>query len=124
MTTGGVLTPGQQLRMWTSRERQAVDFSAIKNADDPGRFATRGGHDEYNRTSISDGPWDLLGARDQLFTIVTDTVGAGRHHRRCCRPSTSPLRGADEPSCYANFLRALAGTAWERRTSWPISTSS
>ena len=123
----GVITPGQTLRIVDLEGKQAVDFLCY-NADDPADRYNAADTMKYNKNvylGVGHGIYTVRATK--LFTIVADTMGGGHDTiGGCCSAASNLFRYKvpDTPSCYANFLRALARTAWAKRTSSPTSTSS
>jgi urea carboxylase-associated protein 1 len=107
----GVITPGQTLRIVDLEGKQAVDFLCY-NADDPADRYNAADTMKYNKNvylSVGHGIYSVRATK--LFTIVADTMGGGHDTiGGCCSAASNLFRYKvpDTPSCYANFLRALA----------------
>src|SRR5215469_1102562 len=95
----GVLSPGQALRIVDLEGKQAVDFLCY-NADDPADRYNAADTMKYNKNVY-------LGAGHGIYSVRATklfTIGG------CCSAASNMFRYQvpDTPSCYANFLRALA----------------
>ena len=107
-----VLTPGQVLRIVDLEGKQAVDFLCY-NADDPADRYNAADTMKYNKNVLPGrGPRHLYGSRDRSSSRSSaDTMGGGHDTiGGCCSAASNVFRYKvpDTPSCYANFLRALA----------------
>ena len=106
-----VLTPGQVLRIVDLEGKQAVDFLCY-NADDPADRYNAADTMKYNKNVYLGAGHGIYTVRaTKLFTIVADTMGGGHDTiGGCCSAASNMFRYKvpDTPSCYANFLRALA----------------
>jgi len=106
-----VLTPGQVLRIVDLEGKQAVDFLCY-NADDPADRYNAADTMKYNKNAYLGAGHGIYTVRaTKLFTIVADTMGGGHDTiGGCCSAASNMFRYKvpDTPSCYANFLRALA----------------
>ncbi len=107
----GVLTPGQVLRIVDLEGKQAVDFLCY-NADDSADRYNAADTMKYNKNVYLGAGHGIYSVRaTKLFTIVADTMGGGHDTiGGCCSAASNMFRYKvpDTPSCYANFLRALA----------------
>ena len=107
----GVLVPGQALRIVDLEGKQAVDFLCY-NADDPADRYNAADTMKYNKNVYLGAGSGIYSVRaTRLFTIVADTMGGGHDTiGGCCSAASNRFRYEvpDTPSCYANFLRALA----------------
>jgi len=107
----GILIPGQALRIVDLEGKQAVDFLCY-NADDPADRYNAADTMKYNKNVYLGAGHGIYSVRaTKLFTIVADTMGGGHDTiGGCCSAASNMFRYQvpDAPSCYANFLRALA----------------
>jgi len=107
----GVLTPGQGLRIVDLEGKQAVDFLCY-NADDVADRYNAADTMKYNKNVYLGAGHGIYTVRaTKLFTIVADTMGGGHDTiGGCCSAASNMFRYQvpDTPSCYGNFLRALA----------------
>jgi urea carboxylase-associated protein 1 len=106
-----VLTPRQTLRIVDLEGKQAVDFLCY-NADDVADRYNAADTMKYNKNVYLGAGHGIYSVRaTKLFTIVADTMGGGHDTiGGCCSAASNMFRYKvpDTPSCYANFLRALA----------------
>jgi urea carboxylase-associated protein 1 len=106
-----VLSPGQILRIVDLEGKQAVDFLCY-NADDPADRYNAADTMKYNKNAYLGAGHGIYSVRaTKLFTIVADSMGGGHDTiGGCCSAASNMFRYKvpDTPSCYANFLRALA----------------
>ena len=107
----GVLTPGQGLRIVDLEGKQAVDFLCY-NAADPSERYNAADTMKYNKNVYLGAGHGIYTVRaTKLFTIVADTMGGGHDTiGGCCSAASNMFRYKvpGTPSCYGNFLRALA----------------
>jgi len=107
----GILIPGQALQIVDLEGKQAVDFLCY-NADDPADRYNAADTMKYNKNVYLGAGHGIYSVRaTKLFTIVADTMGGGHDTiGGCCSAASNMFRYQvpDTPSCYANFLRALA----------------
>jgi urea carboxylase-associated protein 1 len=109
--SSAVLTPGQTLRIVDLEGKQAVDFLCY-NADDVADRYNAADTMKYNKNAYLGAGHGIYTVRaTKLFTIVADTMGGGHDTiGGCCSAASNMFRYKvpDTPSCYGNFLRALA----------------
>ena len=105
-----ILTPGQVLRIVDLEGKQAVDFLCY-DADDPTDRYNAADTMKYNKNIyLTTGHGIYTIKAKKLFTMVADTAGGHDTIGGACSAYSNKFRyNVDAtPSCYANFLRALA----------------
>jgi len=105
------LAKGEMLRIVDLEGKQAVDFLCYNAHDHADRYAAADTM-KINPAGIFLSTGSVLYSVEltPLFTIVADTCGKHDTIGGCCSAASNLFRYQvpDTPSCYANFLRALA----------------